>query len=37
VVAETDGIAALKAVHDGFDLGGSTLHQAQGTESPLEV
>ena len=37
VVAETDGIAALKAVHDGFGLGGSTLHQAQGTESPLEV
>ena len=37
VVAETDGIAALKAVHDGFGLGGSTIHQAEGTESPLEV
>ena len=36
VVAESDGIAALQAVHTGFELGGSTRHQAQGTESPLE-
>jgi len=36
VVAESDGIAALQAVHAGFQLGGSTRHQAQGTESPLE-
>ena len=36
VVAESDGIAALQAVHTGFKLGGSTRHQAQGTESPLE-
>ena len=36
VVAESDGIAALQAVHAGFQLGGSTCHQAQGTESPLE-
>ena len=36
VVAESDGIAALQAVHAGFGLGGSTRHQAQGTESPLE-
>ena len=36
VVAESDGIAALQAVHAGFNLGGSTCHQAQGTESPLE-
>ena len=35
VVAESDGIAALQAVHAGFNLGGSTCHQAQGTESPL--
>ncbi|QNI83927.1 aspartate kinase/ monofunctional class [Synechococcus sp. PROS-7-1] len=34
VVAESDGIAALQAVHAGFQLGGSTRHQAQGTESP---
>lgn len=36
VVAESDGIAALQAVHAGFGLGGSTHHEAQGTESPLE-
>ncbi|MBL6800025.1 MAG: aspartate kinase [Synechococcus sp. BS307-5m-G37] len=36
VVAESDGIAALQAVHAGFQLGGSTRYQAQGTESPLE-
>ena len=37
VVAEADGIAALQAVHAGFKLGGTTRHQAQGTESPLAV
>ena len=37
VVAEADGIAALQAVHAGFQLGGSTRHEAQGTESPLAV
>jgi len=36
VVAESDGIAALRAVHAGFRLGGTTRHEAQGTESPLE-
>ena len=36
VVAESDGIAALRAVHAGFNLGGTTLHEAQGTESPLD-
>ena len=37
VVAEADGVAALQAVHAGFGLGGSVRHEAQGTESPLEV
>jgi aspartate kinase len=37
VVAETDGIKALEAVHAGFKLGGTECHQAQGTESPLEA
>ena len=37
VVAEADGIAALQAVHAGFQLGGSTHYEAQGTESPLAV
>lgn len=35
VVAESDGIAALQAVHAGFGLGGSILHQARGSESSL--
>ncbi len=35
VVAEAEGVAALQAVHDGFKLGGSTRHEAEGTESPL--
>ena len=35
VVAEADGVAALQAVHAGFKLGGSTRHEAEGTESPL--
>jgi aspartate kinase len=37
VVAETDGIKALEAVHAGFKLGGTECHQPQGTESPLEA
>jgi aspartate kinase len=37
VVAESDGVKALEAVHAGFQLGGSECHQAQGTESPLEA
>ena len=36
VVAEADGIAAVQAVHAGFGLGGNEVHQAQGSESPLE-
>ena len=35
VVAESDGVSALKAVHTGFKLGGSARHEAQGSESPL--
>ena len=34
VVAEADGVRALKAVHAAFDLGGSARHSAQGTEAP---
>jgi aspartate kinase len=34
VVAETDGVAALQAVHAAFRLGGDVVHQAQGTEAP---
>ena len=37
VVAESDGVSALQAVHAGFQLGGSTCHEAQGSESPLAV
>ena len=33
VVAETDGIPALRAVHAAFGLGGAVRHQAQGTEA----
>ena len=29
--------SALQAVHAGFKLGGTTRHQAEGTESPLAV
>ena len=36
VVAESDGVAALQAVHAGFGLGGQERHQAQGTASPLD-
>ena len=34
VVAEADGITALQAVDAGFKLGGNTLHEAKGSESP---
>ena len=37
VVAESDGVSALQAVHAAFGLGGDVVHQAQGTESPLET
>jgi aspartate kinase len=36
VVAETDGVAALQAVHAAFALGGIAQHRAEGTESPGE-
>jgi aspartate kinase len=34
VVAETDGVAALRAVHAAFALGGIAQHRAEGPESP---
>ena len=34
VVAESEGIRALRVVHDAFALGGETLHRAEGTEAP---
>lgn len=37
VVAEADGVAALRAVHAGFGLGGGVRHAAQGTASPLDA
>jgi aspartate kinase len=37
VVAEADGIRALQVVHAAFSLGGDVVHQAQGTESPIEA
>jgi aspartate kinase len=36
LVAEEQGVRALQAVHDAFGLGGTVLHQAEGTESPVE-
>ena len=36
VVAEEEGVRALQAVHAAFGLGGSVLHRAEGTESPME-
>jgi aspartate kinase len=33
VVAEADGVRALRAVHATFALGGAVLHRAQGTEA----
>ena len=35
VVAEADGITALRAVHAAFGLGGAVRYQAQGTEAPV--
>ena len=37
VVAEADGVRALQAVHAAFELGGTEVHQAQGSASPLEA
>lgn len=34
VVAEQDGVEALRAVHTSFGLGGTVIHQAEGTEAP---
>jgi len=34
VVAESEGIRALQAVHAAFKLGGETLHRAEGSEAP---
>ncbi len=34
VVAETEGVRALQAVHAAFGLGGTERHEARGTESP---
>ena len=35
VVPEADGVKALQLVHAAFGLGGSTRHEAQGTEAPV--
>ena len=37
VVAETDGVAPLQAVHAAFSLGGIAQHRAEGTESPSKT
>jgi aspartate kinase len=37
VVAEADGVAALRAVHGAFGLGGAAVHKAEGTESSDEA
>ena len=34
VVAEADGVQALQVVHAAFGLGGTVLHNAEGTEAP---
>ncbi|MBM5794480.1 MAG: ACT domain-containing protein, partial [Cyanobacteria bacterium K_DeepCast_0m_m1_088] len=34
VVAEADGVCALRAVHAVFGLGGTVQHKAQGSEAP---
>ncbi|MGB1622637.1 MAG: aspartate kinase [Synechococcus sp.] len=36
VVPEENGVAALQAVHAGFQLGGQERHTAKGTASPLD-
>jgi aspartate kinase len=35
VVAETDGVRALQAVHAAFSLGGATPIQVEGSEAPI--
>jgi aspartate kinase len=35
VVAEADGVRALRAVHAAFALGGATTHRVEGSEAPL--
>ncbi len=37
VVAEADGVRALQAVHAAFGLGGTALHQAEGSEPPTTL
>jgi aspartate kinase len=34
IVADADGVAALRAVHAAFGLGGAVRHRAEGTEAP---
>jgi aspartate kinase len=34
VVAEADGVRALRVVHEAFGLGGATSHPVEGTEAP---
>ncbi|MEA5475742.1 aspartate kinase [Synechococcus sp. CCY9201] len=34
VVAEADGVAALRVVHGAFGLGGGVQHRAEGSEAP---
>jgi aspartate kinase len=34
VVAEADGVRALRVVHGAFGLGGATNHRVEGTEAP---
>ena len=35
LVAAADGLAALRAVHAAFDLGGAAQHRAEGSAAPL--
>jgi len=35
VVAEADGVKALQVVHDAFNLGGTAIHRAEGSEAPV--
>ncbi|MEB3234298.1 MAG: ACT domain-containing protein, partial [Cyanobacteriota bacterium] len=35
VVAATDGVRALQAVHAAFGLGGTVAHRAEGSEAPV--
>ncbi|MBM5815279.1 MAG: aspartate kinase [Cyanobacteria bacterium K_Offshore_surface_m2_239] len=37
VVAEADGVRALRVVHAAFGLGGATNHRVEGTEAPEAV